>query len=692
MKFASKSAGCASVSLIALACVCLSAGAWAQDVDYSGLEMLYGEPVTTSATGKPQTVSEAPVSMDIITAEEIQRSGALDIPQILSRYQGVDVSRSFIGFADVNMRGYNQPMSNRLLVLINGRQVYQDIIGFTQWQSFPIQLSEIKQIEIVRGPNTSLFGFNAASGVVNIVTFNPLRDDIDQVDARVGRSLYKEYSGTTTFKPNDALGIRVSAGSIDGDDFSREKLFPAGGVSSEGAIRKKSMNFDAQYKASEKTTIRAEAGFNENISDQMFSFHTNTQGEGYTRNAKFNLMHDSGSLGVWTLMAYHNSTNLKAHGLRRLLNITDLETMANRLSVVQLSNIFSPADAHTIRLGAEYRDNAAMGLEFGDSKDDQFAMHIYSANGMWDWRINDAWNWTASARLDRWVTEDDANRTVSNPRFNFANMDRSPENTEYSYNAGLTYQPTPVDSFRLSVGRGLHIPSLVELAFNHFNISAETYGNPALKAEKNFTADLGYVRKIPDQNMQVNANLVYQKIQDVIVGTVYRVGVLGDLTWENVGDSEAYSLELGAKGSLLEDNLTWNLNYTLMQIDDHAGTRPQDVLDFEGTQPRHKVNLALGYTMDDWQFDADAHYVSGMDYSGFVGLPRSRFEEGIAPSITLNARAAYSLTPQATIALEGFNLVDTHFERPAIIDNPFFGATGASEIGRAAFVSLRYKF
>ena len=111
--------------------LCFAPKAKAQDIDYTGLEELYGEPVTTSATGKPQVVSKAPVSMDIITSEEIERSGAIDIPQILKRYAGVDVARNFTGHADVSIRGYNQPFANRLLVLINGRQIYQDVFGMS---------------------------------------------------------------------------------------------------------------------------------------------------------------------------------------------------------------------------------------------------------------------------------------------------------------------------------------------------------------------------------------------------------------------------------------------------------------------------------------------------------------------------------------------------------------------------------
>jgi len=117
--------------------------------------------------------------MIIISAEDIQRSGAHDIPGVLRHVAGVDVLQWTNDDADVSVRGYDQPYSPRLLVLIDGRQVYADYYGFTPWSALPVELNAIRQIEIVKGPNAALFGFNAVGGVINIVTYNPLYDDIN---------------------------------------------------------------------------------------------------------------------------------------------------------------------------------------------------------------------------------------------------------------------------------------------------------------------------------------------------------------------------------------------------------------------------------------------------------------------------------------------------------------------------------
>jgi outer membrane receptor protein involved in Fe transport len=168
-------------------CILASAtAASAQSIDYGAMEQLFNEPVTTSATGSPQRATEAPADMQIISADDIRRSGEITIPGLLQRVAGIDVLNFSAGQSDVNVRGYDQVSSPRLLVLVNGRQVYLDHYGLTVWATIPVQLDEIRQIEVVKGPNSALFGFNAVSGVVNIITFNPKFDDRNVATVRVG--------------------------------------------------------------------------------------------------------------------------------------------------------------------------------------------------------------------------------------------------------------------------------------------------------------------------------------------------------------------------------------------------------------------------------------------------------------------------------------------------------------------------
>src|ERR1700761_8178388 len=105
----------------------------AQTINYGQLEEIFGEPITTSATGKPQKVSEVPVNMEIITQEDIRHSGADNLPDVLQFTPGLDFRRSSFNDGEVGVRGYDQPWNPRLLVLLNGRPVYEDFYGDVVW-------------------------------------------------------------------------------------------------------------------------------------------------------------------------------------------------------------------------------------------------------------------------------------------------------------------------------------------------------------------------------------------------------------------------------------------------------------------------------------------------------------------------------------------------------------------------------
>src|SRR5690606_296934 len=131
----------ASALMLAAAALPMPAAVHAQAIDYGALEELFGEPVTMTVTGSPQRQSAVPVSMEIITAAEIGRTGARDLVGVLRHVAGVDFMQTTNDHADVSIRGYNEAFSSRLLVLVNGRQVYADYYGFTPWSTIPVEVA-----------------------------------------------------------------------------------------------------------------------------------------------------------------------------------------------------------------------------------------------------------------------------------------------------------------------------------------------------------------------------------------------------------------------------------------------------------------------------------------------------------------------------------------------------------------------
>ncbi|MCP3145104.1 TonB-dependent receptor domain-containing protein [Pyxidicoccus xibeiensis] len=132
----------------------------------------YEERVVT-ASRRAQSSLEAPNATTVITSEDIRLSGATSLPELLRRVPGADVMALGVGSANVSLRGFNQRIANKVLVLVDGRTEYQDFLGLTLWSSIPIGLEEIERIEVIRGPGSALYGANAMLGVINIITQAP---------------------------------------------------------------------------------------------------------------------------------------------------------------------------------------------------------------------------------------------------------------------------------------------------------------------------------------------------------------------------------------------------------------------------------------------------------------------------------------------------------------------------------------
>lgn len=124
----------------------------------------------TSVSKSEQKLSQTAAAVFVITQEDIARSGATDIPDLLRMVPGMDVAQINANTWAISVRGFNQRFSNELLVLVDGRSVYTSSFGGVYWDVLDVPLEDIERIEVIRGPGASVWGANAVNGVVNIIT------------------------------------------------------------------------------------------------------------------------------------------------------------------------------------------------------------------------------------------------------------------------------------------------------------------------------------------------------------------------------------------------------------------------------------------------------------------------------------------------------------------------------------------
>lgn len=124
----------------------------------------------TSVSGRAATLMDSAAAVFVITAEDIRRSGVTSIPEALRLAPGMEVAQVDGNKWAVSARGYNQRFTNKLLVLIDGRAVYNQIFSGVFWDVQETMLEDIERIEVIRGPGATLWGANAVNGVINIIT------------------------------------------------------------------------------------------------------------------------------------------------------------------------------------------------------------------------------------------------------------------------------------------------------------------------------------------------------------------------------------------------------------------------------------------------------------------------------------------------------------------------------------------
>ncbi len=143
----------------------------AEDFKKLSMEQLL-EMEVTSVSRSPERLSQSASAIQVITREDILRSGATNLPEALRLASNLQVAEIHSNAWIISARGFNYVFANKLLVMIDGRTVYSPLFAGVYWDEQSVLMEDIDRIEVISGPGGTMWGANAVNGIINIITKN----------------------------------------------------------------------------------------------------------------------------------------------------------------------------------------------------------------------------------------------------------------------------------------------------------------------------------------------------------------------------------------------------------------------------------------------------------------------------------------------------------------------------------------
>ena len=178
------------------------------------------DEVVVTASRFKDRIDDKPVNMTVITGEDIRRSAAKTVPDLLSEQAGIQIHDFFGNNATsttVDLRGFGITGTQNTLILVDGRRIADNDLSGVQWSSFP--LANVERIEIMRGGGSVLYGEGAVGGVINIITRSPFDGPgTGSLRARAG-SYGTTEAGVTAQYRSEQVGIGVAINNLETDGY-----------------------------------------------------------------------------------------------------------------------------------------------------------------------------------------------------------------------------------------------------------------------------------------------------------------------------------------------------------------------------------------------------------------------------------------------------------------------------------------
>ena len=643
------------------------AGAWPQNqspddsLKQLSLEELANVEVIT-VSKEPTALQQTPAAAYVLTQEDIRRSGATSVPDVLRLVPGVEVAQITSGFWSVGVRGFGSRLSKSVLVLIDGRSVYTPLFGGVYWELQNTPLEDIERIEVIRGPGGTIWGTNAVNGVINIITRNA-RDTAGTLLA-VGGGNVDQGTATARYGGNkgDFYYRAYGMGFTRGPEFHRDnrpfddwRMVQGGFRTDWTPSTRDALTIQGDLYSGEVGTRLAITTYDPPVATNV---EGNSEVSGGNLLGHWRRTMDSGS--DVQLLGYYDRTN------RRDLNFQETRNTFD----VDFIHSFSWRRRHSLTWG--------LGARFSASDTTVVVPTVeFVPNDVTD-KLYSAFLQDAVTLIDNRLTLTIGSKFLHN---NYSGFEIQP-------NARLLWTPRPGQTFWAAVSRAVRTPSRVEehLLFTAAFIPAlpafiRLTGDGGFTPEQLLGYELGY-RALFGNNVFVDVSAFYNDYDDLLsveANTPFVEAspppshIVLPLLLRNLVEGKTSGVEIAPNWTVLS---RWRLKgtYSFLHMDlkrKPASIDGSTVRDAEGSSPQHQVTLQSWLQLPrNVEFDLIYRYVSA--------LPA----QNVASYSTADIRLGWSPVEHLEFSFSGQNLLQPHHAE--------FGG-GAVEIKRSAYGKLTWR-
>jgi iron complex outermembrane receptor protein len=627
----------------------LVSSGWADETDHdSGSPLKHlslqqlGDVEVTTASKEPEQVWRTPAAIYVLTQDDIRRSGATSIPEVLRLVPGVEVARIDSDHWSIGIRGFAAALASKLLVLIDGRSVYTPLFAGVYWQVQATPLEDIERIEVIRGPGGTIWGANAVDGVINIITKSAKETHGSIVS--LGGGNVDEGTGTVRYGGGNDRGFNYR---VYGMGFDRSPQFhPEGNTFDAWRMGQAGFRTDTELSAHNTFTFQGDvyrqiAG--ETTTYGLYSPPSEVTVDGNAELTGGNL------LGRWKrVLSDHSDFQVQAYFDRTNHSEPEFEESRNTFDVDFLHHLTLPGQQDFLwGLGARVSpSNVAQLVPTIDFFPQHLTDQVYS--GFLQDQIG---------FLNRQLSLTLGSKLEHN---NYTGFEVQPS-------ARLLWAPTPRQSFWTSITRAVRTPSRLDEDIQLTDFATATplpiylqvSGNRQFRSEVLLGYEAGY-RALISSHVYLDVALFHNNYNDVYsfqVGAPFfeasplpAHAIIPLLTSNGIrGTTKGFEVAPDWKpASWWELRPSYSHLETLME-NGPGSNDPTSVAGYEGSSPRHQATIQSFLNLPKkLEFEQTYRYVSA--------LPA----QTVKSYSTADARLGWLFIRQMDLSVVGQNLMQPH--------------------------------